>query len=79
MEFSHKLRELKYPNLIIGLTGDALEEDQKEFLKAGADFVIIKPLKLDLLECLIKYCNSNGFNCTGKKKLKVKRNGNIDT
>jgi len=38
---------------IVGLTGDALEEACEEFLVAGADEVLLKPLKLTDLKALL--------------------------
>ena len=39
------LRELGYKGPIIGVTGNALDEDRVLFMNAGATNVIVKPLK----------------------------------
>jgi hypothetical protein len=41
---SLKLRELGYAGRIIGITGNALQEDILDFMKHGVDRVMIKPL-----------------------------------
>lgn len=42
-------QELGYQGLIIGVTGNALSDDQSAFLSAGADAVHIKPVASDVL------------------------------
>lgn len=48
-------------NLIIGLTGDAMEDDILMFEQAGADAVISKPLKPSTLDKLLEYTYTFGF------------------
>lgn len=43
-----QLRKFEYTGIIVGLTGNVLEEDLEEFSKAGCDEVITKPL--DVME-----------------------------
>ena len=43
-EATEVLRSMKYSGLIVGLTGNILEEDLEEFAKAGCNEVITKPL-----------------------------------
>ena len=43
------IRELGYTGPIIGVTGNALDEDRSIFMKAGTTDVIIKPLKMNKL------------------------------
>lgn len=50
---SKQIRELGYKGMIIGLTGHALSEDVKDYLNSGADKVIVKPLRKDVLFGLI--------------------------
>lgn len=40
--------ELSYPGLLIGVTGNALDEDILDFLNRGADEVIVKPLTKEI-------------------------------
>lgn len=50
-----ELRKRKYPNIIVGVTGNALDEDVVDFVDAGVDVVLTKPLKLNQLEKLIQF------------------------
>ena len=53
MEATKVLRGYGYRNLIIGLTGNALDEDVAAFLEAGADLVLPKPLRPPQLEAVL--------------------------
>jgi CheY-like chemotaxis protein len=57
---TQKLRELGYNNIVVGFTGNAMEEDVDEFLMAGADLVLPKPLKMSYLDNLLLYCHAHG-------------------
>jgi two-component system capsular synthesis sensor histidine kinase RcsC len=48
------IRLLGYTGPIVGLTGNALAEDKVIFMKAGTTDVLIKPLKMSLLQKIIK-------------------------
>ena len=37
-------KDLKYKGIILGVTGNALPEDIRDFVEKGADDVIVKPL-----------------------------------
>jgi len=39
---------------IIALTGNALDEDQRKFLEAGADDVLTKPVRKDQLDAILR-------------------------
>jgi len=39
-----KLRELGRKDFVVGVTGNALLTDQQEYLEAGADYVLTKPV-----------------------------------
>lgn len=45
VEVSRAVRDTGNPVYIIGCTGNALKEDQEEYLEAGADKVLTKPIK----------------------------------
>jgi CheY-like chemotaxis protein len=69
LEASKALRKSGYPYLIIGLTGNVMEDDIQDFVEAGADLVLGKPLQvaslnkiLDLVEIHGPYSNSLIFN-----------------
>jgi CheY-like chemotaxis protein len=66
------LRAMAYPYLIIGITGNAMEEDIDIFLEAGADAVLLKPLKLDSLEAVFKFIVADGPRTHQGMRLKVK-------
>jgi DNA-binding response OmpR family regulator len=46
--------------LIIGVTGNVLDDDVNEYLEAGADLVIGKPLRMELLNKLLVHIQMNG-------------------
>jgi hypothetical protein len=45
----------------VGVTGNSLDEELEDFLVAGADLVIVKPLKNQTLQLLLKFISTNGF------------------
>ena len=53
------LRELKFPNPVIAVTGNMLPEDVKEFQDAGVFTVLGKPLELEKLDEVLK----GNLNC----------------
>jgi CheY-like chemotaxis protein len=57
---STRLRELGYPHLLLGVTGNALDIDVLAFESAGADVVLSKPLKADYLLRLMNYLENCG-------------------
>jgi len=60
VDATKKLREMGYTNLIIGVTGNVVEDDVAEYLKAGADIVLGKPIRINMLTMVIKYVEENG-------------------
>ena len=54
------LREEGYVQLVVGVTGNILDEDVHDYLVAGADMVIGKPVKMSLLKKLLRYVNEHG-------------------
>ena len=46
---SRYIRDFGFTRLIIGITGNALDDDVAAFLLAGADCVIAKPLRANSL------------------------------
>jgi CheY-like chemotaxis protein len=47
-EATKHIRALGYKGIIVGVTGNALPEDIKEFIDHGADMVLTKPFDLDV-------------------------------
>eukprot|EP01041_Mallomonas_annulata_P011527 gene11527-24115_t len=74
VEATEQIRALGYSNLIVGVTGNAMEDDVKTFLRAGADMIFTKPLKLEHLHALILHTNING--CESDPRSKYRLNGN---
>jgi signal transduction histidine kinase/CheY-like chemotaxis protein len=53
-------KDMNYQKIVIGLTGNVLQEDISEFIQAGADYVLGKPVKLlQIKECL-DFVQKNG-------------------
>ena len=48
--------------MIIGLTGNAMDDDVQLFLHAGADEVLVKPLKAEQLDEIFAHLQINGFD-----------------
>eukprot|EP01041_Mallomonas_annulata_P002616 gene2616-5113_t len=65
------IRGLGYDKLIIGLTGNAMDDDVNEFLAAGVDVVFTKPMRMEQLHMLFAYINTNGNGTVGKQKLRI--------
>ena len=60
MEAVRKLREEGYVRLVVGVTGNVLDDDVVEYLAAGADMVLGKPVKVDMLRMLISHVKVHG-------------------
>lgn len=52
-EAAEQLRNMGYKGRIIGVTGNARAVDIEEFISHGADLVILKPLKADMISDII--------------------------
>lgn len=63
MQASTLLKIHNFQNVIVGLTGNALDEDVAAFLRAGADIVLAKPMRKHHLDALLTYFTENGFQC----------------
>ena len=55
VDATRALRKAGYKYLIIAVTGNVLDDDIEQFLQAGADFVIPKPLKTTKLDNLLRF------------------------
>jgi CheY-like chemotaxis protein len=64
VQCTRALRERKYPKIILGLTGNTMEDELFEFELQGADMVMAKPLRVQQLENLMKYFEANGTTTT---------------
>ncbi|WWD17522.1 hypothetical protein CI109_101963 [Kwoniella shandongensis] len=54
VEVAREVREMGCPIYIVGCTGNALREDQEEYIRAGADGIIPKPIHQKSLLEMIK-------------------------
>ena len=78
LEAARVLRSERYPNLIVGLTGQALDGDVREFLSAGADLVLPKPYEADTIRSLLDYARTVGCSSSGTDfKLQITETGII--
>ena len=60
MEATKRIREGGFKNLIAGVTGNILEDDVVEYLRAGADIIFGKPLKMTWLSLLLRHVREEG-------------------
>eukprot|EP01033_Poteriospumella_lacustris_P016855 gene16855-12065_t len=66
------IRKLGYDNLIIGVTGNSMEDELNDFLQAGADFAITKPMKPNVLDILLQYMNTFGCRSHPNERLVIR-------
>ena len=50
---TRNIREMGYKGIVVGVTGNALEEDRESFLKSGVNEVLVKPLNFNALYRLL--------------------------
>jgi CheY-like chemotaxis protein len=55
------LRGIGYSGLIIGVTGNGVEEDKTAFIESGADYVFVKPFKKEKLNKILEFVKNNGY------------------
>ena len=60
IEAVQRLRQEGYMKLVVGVTGNVLDDDVAEYLATGADMVLGKPVKVDVLRMLIRHVKVNG-------------------
>jgi len=61
IEASQIIRSRGFKHLIIGVTGNSLDDELDAFVHAGADLVIVKPLRSHSLEMLLQFIREYGF------------------
>ncbi len=57
---TQQLRAMGYAGLVIGVTGNAMDSDVREYEDAGADMVLTKPVRVDILDLVLSYCRKHG-------------------
>jgi hypothetical protein len=60
VEATKELRAWGFPFLIIGITGNVMNDDLAEYLDSGADEVLLKPLKVASLRMLLHHIANRG-------------------
>ena len=63
------MRQNGYRNIIIGITGNVLEDDVMQYLRAGADMVLAKPLKMSQLNLVLRHVQEYGSYSSPDMKL----------
>lgn len=54
---------------IIGITGNVLDDDITAFLLAGANMVLLKPLRLQEMDLVLQHIQRTGLETTAENKL----------
>jgi CheY-like chemotaxis protein len=70
-----KIRDLGYNHFIVGVTGDAMDQDLIEFTNAGVDILITKPVKMEQIKQIFAFIDEHGTSST-RHKLQLNFNGN---
>lgn len=76
LEASRTLREYGYKNLLIGVTGNAMDADLQEFVASGADMAIAKPIKYDTLTAILTHCEC--FGCVSPCQDQISSDEDLD-
>jgi len=77
IEAVEKLRQEGYMKLVVGVTGNVLDDDVVEFLDAGADMVMGKPMKMTSLTALLQHVKRHGPLSKRGMILSEERNGTL--
>ena len=78
VEATQALRDAGYPYLIIGVTGNVMDDDVRAYMDAGADMVVGKPLKRATLQSLIVEVITNGYlSKPGMKLIELEGGGGV--
>lgn len=76
LEASRSLREYGYKNLLIGVTGNAMDADLEEFVESGADMAVAKPIKYDILTAILSHCEH--FGCSSPSGNRISSDADLD-
>ena len=60
MEATKLLRKGGYKNLVVGVTGNVLDDDVGEYQAAGADIVLGKPVRMNALSAILRHVLKEG-------------------
>ena len=75
--FCKILRGIGYNGIIIGITGNGVQQDQEKFQENGADYVFIKPFTKKNLESILELVNREGYVSRTGHKLKERIQGTL--
>ena len=67
VEATRAIRSEGFANLVIGVTGNALDDDVQAFLAAGADLVLAKPMRSAHLDALLALMAVHGCGSSARK------------
>ena len=70
------LRGIGYDGLIIGITGNGVEEDKDKFLENGADYVFVKPFNKEKLVMLLELIKGSGYYSKNPLRI-IEENGKL--
>ena len=62
------------PCLIIGITGNGIDKDRKEFEEAGADYIFTKPFNKEKFDKIMIFISDNGYESIEGCKIKERSN-----
>ena len=60
-----------HENLIIGVTGNSMEDELEDFIRAGADLVITKPMRPNVLDLLLQFVAQYGCRSHSDQRLVI--------
>ena len=63
--------------LVVGVTGNVMKDDVVEYLAAGADMIMGKPMRVTLLTALLRHVQQHGPLSRPGMKLSEDRNGTM--
>ena len=60
LDASKAMRDAGYPYLIVGITGNAMQDDLDEYLSSGADLVLTKPVQVSVIDKIVALRSKHG-------------------
>ena len=69
MQATEELRRRGYQHIIVGVTGNVMEDDVLEYLSAGVDMVLAKPLRMPQLQRVLDHISRHGSDSQPNMKL----------
>ena len=78
MEAAREMRKIGFPYLICGITGNVTESDMDEYISAGSDLILPKPIKLEQITKIQAFIELNGPLSRWSDNQKLELDGNGD-